>query len=103
MKIDIQGDTWTCSALNTKKYENKYGDDSLAMTLTDKKTIDFNKKSFTIETVRHELFHVFHYGLYLGSAEDLNKDDYEEILAEMVSNNLEKMIRISNKIYKELK
>jgi hypothetical protein len=88
--ITINGKKWKYRLLPIDKYVEKHGDDSKAVTQTTKHTIDFNVENFDIIVVRHELFHVYCNDLYLHSA-TIDQDSMEEIFAELISHNWEKM------------
>jgi len=82
-----------------KKYDKH---DSAATEMLEKK-VYFRRKHFTKGIVAHELLHVYSFSCCLYSASDMSADDREEILAEVVELHLDRMIKLRNEIYRELK
>lgn len=55
------------------------------------KTIHFTVENLTITTITHELLHCFIASTYIHELVDLSKDDFEEIVCEVVSRNWQEL------------
>jgi hypothetical protein len=104
--ITALGTKWVCKLLTDHEYDITYGNDSDAITMPatsdgDKNIIVFHESSFTLRVVRHELFHAYVYNLHLSSSK-ISVDDFEEIIAELLSVHADKFVIQSKEIYEQL-
>lgn len=84
IEFAILGKPWTIRLLKKKKYKNKYGSDSVAITYVNKRRIDLGPEGRDLETIIHELVHSYLAELCTHSAE-LDADALEEIFAELMA------------------
>lgn len=107
-KISFQvfGEKWTAYLYEPDTYEDKFGSDSEAITVSQKDTklreMHFNAEDFSEAVVRHEIFHVYHTNQYIGSAH-LKSEQMEEVGAELFGIRGKEMIQLSDKLYKYFK
>ena len=108
-KIKINDDWWEFYIVTEEEaiqLDEKLNDDSggfRALTLTgiDGQCIFFVEGNINKKVISHELLHLYCSYLCLGSTE-VDRDDFEEIMAEFIEENLDKFIRIRNKIFNKL-
>jgi hypothetical protein len=80
----VLGKVWTLRLLKKKKYKQKNGSDSVAVTKAYKRTIDLGPNGMDKETLVHELWHAFLAECCTFSA-DLTIEAFEEICAELMA------------------
>lgn len=109
-KMKINDDTWHFiliteeEALDVDREINDLTEGFRALTLTgdDGRAIFIVEGSVTKGVINHELFHLYVSYFHLDSA-NIEIEDFEEVVAEFLESNLDKFIRIRNKIYNKLK
>lgn len=106
-KMKIQDDWWEIYLLTEEEaieLDEDFPNGFRALTLTneDKRCIFFTEGNSDKNTITHELFHLYVSYFHLSSTE-LDNDSFEEICAEFLEQNLDKFIRIRNKIYNKLR
>lgn len=88
-KLLICGKSWKYRKRTPESFSKLYeNDEAVAITKIDTRAMEFME--YDLETIRHELFHAYVSELHIESA-DLSRNQYEEILAEMLSKNWELM------------
>ena len=108
-KMRINDDPWEIYLLTEEESEeidqelNGENDGFRALTLTkfDGQCMFFVEGSITKSVITHELFHVYVSYMHLDSS-GIDIDSFEEIIAEFLENNIDKVIKIRNKIYNRL-
>lgn len=99
--ITICGERWKYRILPKPKFKQLHGDNSDAVTETKQKRMDFKPEGVCIGTVRHELFHAYASYLFLNSS-NIDKDDYEEIVAEMLEYYWDRMHKQGMQMFENL-
>lgn len=102
VQVLINEDTWTCRLWRAKTYEKLHGDDSGAITDVVEKFIDFRDDEFSLETVGHELTHVYFKYLHLDSVVDPKIKDIEEIFSSWLGANFQKFYEKTFQIHNGL-
>lgn len=97
-KVNIYGDTWNVYLVTE--------DDHQILDEGDYAEADFEKKELyfrktTLQIVRHELIHAFTYYTFTDTA-DLSALQNEELMAELISWNWDKIADLSLNVYKGL-
>lgn len=100
MKYKIICHDWNINLLSPEAYINKHDDSSRAITTTTKREIDFRTDEFTIDLIRHELYHA--YIDYQINFFTKDVEDQEENNAEFFEIYGKVMIEDSEQIYKLL-
>lgn len=77
-------------------------EDSIAMVLNTQKCLFLTEGNINKVTIGHELYHMFVRYFYIGSA-DLTVDQFEEINAEFLGDDVDKFIEIRNELYQKFK
>lgn len=85
LKFEILGKRWQLKVLSAKKYVNKHGYDSLAVTLGWKRKIFVHGEGVDKETLIHELLHAYLHEMCFKSSTGITADDLEEIFCEFMS------------------
>ena len=101
-EILVFGNKWKVFFVEEEKYIKIWGDTDAAHTLPTKKEIHFNSDELTREVVRHELFHAFVSESSVDNS-SLDGDQMEEVAATLFGKHADKIIRLSRRVYKELK
>lgn len=94
IEFGILQKTWTIRLLKKKKYKNKYGSDSVAITYVNKRRIDLGPNGRDFETIVHELVHAFLGELCTHSA-DLDADALEEVFAELMAKRGQELLNLA--------
>lgn len=97
LKEVIKGHDWTFYAEKNATYRRKHGTDSHAITYTHDKEVFFNLDSLAPDYVRHEVFHAY-VGSSSTNSSNLDKDQMEELCAELYSEHGPEMDLLVNKI-----
>lgn len=104
--FNVFGEKWTAFLHEPDDYEDRFGEDSEAITVTDKikkfREVHFNSEDLSEVVVRHEVFHIYMTHQYITSAH-LKTDQMEEVCAEMFGFQGKDMEKLSNKLYKYFK
>jgi hypothetical protein len=103
VQFTVGEDVWTASLYREKSYIKMHGDDSDAITLPAEKEIHFPSPGITAKSCRHEMVHAYATLLHISSTTSLTLDDYEEIWAEFLSGNIDRISQKANFIFKALK
>lgn len=102
IKIKILDQDWKIYVLDEDEFIERFGDGDAAVTLPDIRECYFSEYDISRDIVRHELFHMYAASANLRSAA-LSIEQFEEFLAEMYGNHADRMLRLSRKLYKQLK
>lgn len=102
LKVKIQSDFWKIHVLSDDKFENIFKESLAGITLTKDKTMYISESDFNIETLTHEMCHVYFYYCCTNAA-SLNADQIEEIWCELFALQGKDIINTSEKIFKALK
>jgi hypothetical protein len=96
LKVHIKGSEWTVRLMTDKSYDKVHDEESTAMT-TDKRTLDFRKKSINLHIIRHEVLHAF---VFECNTEDSNltSDQKEELCANLIGGHKLDMERVVEQI-----
>lgn len=78
------------------------GDNNPAMIVTDQRCFFMTEGNINPIIVGHELLHMFVEYLYITSA-DIDTDQFEEIMADFIGNNIDKFIKKRNQLLKKFK
>jgi len=103
LTIPIKGYPYKVYLLEPKKYILKHKDNSLAHVHKHEKEIVFRKDHVDKKIVIHEVTHAFLNQCHLGSCDNLDVEDFEEIVCELMEDHIQDILSCSNEIYKELK
>lgn len=98
LKFQILGKPWTLRLLKKRKYKQKNGSDSVAVTDVNKRRIDLGPKGRDLETITHELFHAF-LGECCTHSADLDEDSFEEICAELVAKRGQELLNLASELH----
>ena len=102
-KVQIKGISWEMRIISKGKYAVLHGLESEAVTMNNKKVIEYREDLFCEKTCIHELFHAYVNECHLQSVDDLNKEDFEEIIAEMLEQHIDNIRLSAKRVYKLLK
>lgn len=104
-KIQIQfqvlGKQWKLNVLSKHRYFKRNGRDSLAVTWSDR-VVDLSPRGVDIETIRHELVHVYQKEMCMSSIEKMSNADMEEWIAELVGRRGPELIALAQEIYDKI-
>jgi hypothetical protein len=102
LEIPVLGNKWKVSLHEEDRYVRRHGDDTAGITIPTTNEIHFNEEEFSREVVIHELCHAFFAETCTGSA-NLNAGQTEEVFCDMIGKHGDRILRLSRKVYKELK
>ena len=97
MTISIMGNDFKVY-LHTRKHLNKIVSDCEAFMHFERKEIRFSEENHPLNIIVHELIHCFIAGTYIHELTELEKDDFEEVVCEVVSNNYVKLYNLAKKV-----
>ena len=101
-KVKIKHETWTFKLVSEKTLNKHFGDDWAAAFVEPKNhRAYFCKEDFSIDIVRHELWHVFFSHTYTDSA-TLDAAQVEEVSADLFAAQGKEMWELADFIYKSL-
>jgi hypothetical protein len=103
LTVPIKGYPYKVYLLEPKKYILKHKDNSLAHLHKTDKEIVFRKDHVDKKIIIHEVTHAFINQCHLASCDNLDVEDFEEIVCELMEDHIQDIINIANLIYKELK
>jgi len=102
----VFGEKWTAYLHDSEKYEDRFGEDSEAITVSQKtskfREVHFNVEDFSEVVVRHEIYHIYHTNQYITSAH-LKDHQMEEVGAELFGIRGKEMVKLADKLYKYFK
>jgi len=84
LRFKVLGKSWRLRVLPGPKYRKKHGLDSVAITRMHKRTVDLSPLGVDLETISHELVHVYMHEMCITSME-ISLSDQEEFFAELLS------------------
>lgn len=99
VNFEILGKKWLLRVLKKRKYKNKNGTDSIAITHINKRRIDLGPAGMDLETIIHELVHAYLTELCTKSS-DLDDQQLEEIFAELMAKRGREMLDLADSLYK---
>jgi hypothetical protein len=102
MLIPINGDKWKIQVLDDDEFDRRFGEGLEGITQTKEKIVYFNEEIYDLDTVVHELTHVFFYYLCLDAA-SISVHQLEEIACEVMAKHGKHILKLSNKVHKQLK
>jgi hypothetical protein len=97
LRLKIKDIEWSFHGQTNASYIRRHGKDSGAITYTDDREVYFNLSQFRPYFVRHELLHVY-IASSSSNASSLNKDQVEELCAELYGDHGPEMRLIEDKI-----
>lgn len=99
-KFKIRDDSWECYIVTDEEaaelWEKSEG--FRGLTITEEKCIFINEEHLDKATIMHELFHLHVEYLHLSSA-DLSVDTFEEIIAVLLENEIDKLVKLRDRLY----
>lgn len=101
MIVYVFGRKWKAKLYTNKYYTRLHGDDSHAITVTEQREMHFNRDSFKLKYIRHEVRHAFTNEIPIESA-GLDAKQMEEIQCSLDENRWDEMNKVSKEIYKGL-
>lgn len=101
-KVVILGHDWKVFLHEADSFCRKYDETDAAFTLPGEREIHFNQEELTLIVTKHELWHAFRAEMCTSSS-SLSAEQEEEVSAEMFANNVDKILRLARKLYKELR
>lgn len=84
--------------LDADAFARRFGQQLSGITVPDKQEIVVNEEQFTLNTIRHELFHAALDGMCLTSAR-LKRDQLEEVSCEVYATYGTSLNRLARQIY----
>lgn len=100
--VKIMSKKWTIKFLSKDKYKRRNGKDSLGITYSDKRKIEFSPEGTNKETIAHELVHA--YLAEIGThCLNLDEDSMEEMCAELFSKRGHEILKLSSTIFNIVK
>jgi len=103
IKHKVKDIEWSFQILENEAFENKHGKGAHGITDKEEFEVDFRFTSFSLKLVKHEVFHTYVGSCCIGSIDNLNSDDMEEISAEIHELHDEDMKKLATKVYNSLK
>ncbi len=105
MKVSIRGDEWRFEIVSDAYFRriHKEFKDSEAVTDTAKHMVHFKYDAFCLETITHELVHVFCSYLSLASTHEVTLDDHEEMIADVMASSWDSISKLRKEIFKGLR
>jgi regulator of sigma D len=106
--LKINEETWTFFLITEEEATeldqklNDLEEGFKALTVLDDRSVFIVEGSVNQKIIAHELFHIFVWYLRLHSA-DITVDNFEEIIAELLENDLDRFLKIRKKIYNKYK
>lgn len=103
IKIKVFEDTWKIILLSEEEFVRRLKSPGLSG-LTDSvhKQVFINEEDCTLETTKHEMFHVFKYYTCTNSA-SLTETQMEEVFCDLFAVHGDKINKLAKHIYNELK
>lgn len=102
--VNIYGDKWIVHLSNQEEYVNAFGKSSCALTTYShdkgERYFFFSEADTTKNTVVHEVMHAYFSYQCIDSVGKLSLDKMEEVFCEFVANNLQRIIKTSNQVYR---
>jgi hypothetical protein len=92
---------WKVRVLDNDAFTKIHGNDAAGLTIFANKEIVINASDFTLETVKHELWHAYYASLCVSSA-NLDPAQVEEVSAELHAVYTDNMNTHAAYIYKQL-
>ena len=102
LKFKVLGKWWRIRKMTKKQYRKKHGEDSIAITVMHKRRIDISPRGMDLDTICHELVHVYTDEMCVRSM-DFTLHDMEEFYAELLSKRGLEIIRQAEKLFAMLK
>jgi Zn-dependent peptidase ImmA (M78 family) len=102
--ISIKDKDWDFFLYTDTSYKSMGEDyeDSDALTSFDNKKVEFNKSLFSLETIRHELFHVLVHSCNTTSSA-LTTNQMEELACTIVQNDIYLILSLTEKVFSSLR
>jgi hypothetical protein len=101
-RFQVLGKDWILRLMKRKRYDQKNGSDSVAITTMHKRRIDLGPDGRDLETIVHELVHAYLYELCLRSTNDLSVDDLEEIFAELMAKRGRELLDLADSLFSRI-
>ena len=92
---------WKVVLSSVEEYEEMHGDDSSAITLLDSKEIHFKTDHINLETVTHEISHVY-MSYTIIELKSLKIEDLEEFFCDFNGKYAFNICKVSKKVFKIL-
>lgn len=99
MKVLILGRKWTVAVLSGDLFKKRFEDEAAAFTLPESREIIICEDEFSLDTVRHEVWHSYYASLCVASA-TLSAEQVEEVSAELYALHGPEMDVMSRRIFK---
>jgi hypothetical protein len=88
--------------MKRKKYVDKNGNDSVAITTFHKRRIDLSPYGRDLETIVHELVHAYLHELCLHSTNEMTADDVEEVFCELMAKRGRELLDLADSLYAKI-
>lgn len=98
----ILGKPWTIRLLKKKRYVQKNGADSVAVTYCYKRQIDLGPNGRDLETIVHELVHGYLWEMCTGTAE-LSPEALEEQFCELLAKRGKEILELADALESTVK
>lgn len=102
IKLKVLDQDWKVYLFEDDKYCRLLGQDSAGLTNPRDKELYFNLDDITPIVVRHELCHAFYASSGVDSV-NFTLDQQEEFMCDMFAIHGDRILRLSRRLYKELK
>lgn len=101
INFEILGKKWTLRLLKRKRYFEKHGADSIALTKVHKRRIDLAPSGTDLETIIHELVHAYLTEICTHTA-NLDDEQLEEIFAELMAKRGREMLDLADRLHAQV-
>jgi hypothetical protein len=98
-RFEVLGKPWTLRLMKRRKYKDKNGKDSVAVTKAYKRQIDLSPFGRDLETIVHELVHAYLHELCIGSTNEITADDLEEVFAELMAKRGRELLDLADQLH----
>lgn len=97
-RFQVLGKNWVLRLMKRKKYDQKNGDTSVAMTTFHKRRIDLAPDGRDLETLAHELVHAYLYEMCIHSTNGMTVDDLEEVFCELMAKRGRELLDLAERL-----
>lgn len=101
-RFEVLGKPWTLRLMKRKKYKDKNGKDSVAVTMGYKRQIHLSPFGHDLETIVHELVHAYLNELCLNSTTEMSADDMEEVFAELMAKRGRELLDLADTLFSRI-
>ena len=98
-RFEVLGKPWTLRLMKRKKYKDKHGIDSVALTTFHKRRIDLSPFGRDLETIVHELVHAYIYELCQPDPAGVTVDELEESYCELMAKHGRGLLNLADSLH----